>query len=63
MGKISEKNLRWRRRQARGAIMTPEKFKEIEQKAAASGTDNPSKVAGAAYWASGKKKFRERKKK
>jgi len=44
MGKVSEKNLRWRRKQPRGAIMSPEEFHRIEE---ASGS---AKRAGAIYW-------------
>ncbi len=44
MGKISEKDLRWRRRQKRGAIMTPAEFDRIEE---ASGS---AKRAGGIYW-------------
>ena len=48
MGKISEKDLRWRRKQRRGAIMSSAEFHNIEK--GASGANNPSKVAGHIYW-------------
>ncbi len=54
--------LAWRSRQKTGAVMKPSTFEAIERKAAASGATNPSAVAGAAYWATAKKKFKERKK-
>ena len=58
----SEKLLKWRRRQKRGAIMSSKQFKEIERDAAASGASDPAAVAGKAYWNTARKKFRERKK-
>ena len=58
----SKELLAWRKRQHRGAIMSPKKFHAIEEKAKASGASNPAKVAGAAYWATARKKFKERKK-
>ena len=64
MGKISEKNLRWRRRQTRGAIMKPETFDQIKADAMARGLseERASKEAGKAYWNAEKKKFKEKKK-
>lgn len=62
MGKISEENLRWRRRQKRGAIMKPSTFLAIERKAKASGATNPAAVAGAQYWKTERAKFKGRKK-
>lgn len=58
---ISKKLLKWRRKQKKGAIMKPETFAAIEKKAEASGATNPKKVAGKAYWASAKAKYRKAK--
>ena len=55
--------LAWRSRQKTGAIMSPGKFEEIERKAEAGGARNAAKVAGAAYWATVKAKYKERRKK
>lgn len=54
--------LKWRAKQAPGAIMTPEEFAAIERKAAAGGARNPKKVAGAAYWGTVKAKYKAAKK-
>ena len=59
MGKIARKMLQWREKQARGAIMKPSTFKDIEQKAAASGATDPAAVAGAAYWNTAKAKYKK----
>ena len=52
----------WRQKQSPGAIMKSSTFKSIEKKAAASGADNPEKVAGAAYWKTARAKFANRSK-
>jgi hypothetical protein len=62
MAKISKLMLAWRKKQSPGAIMKPSTFKSIEKKAAASGADNPEKVAGAAYWKTARAKFANRSK-
>lgn len=55
--------LKWRAKQTPGAIMEPETFKAIERKAARNPkVKNPKKVAGAAYWATAKAKYKEAKK-
>ena len=59
-GKIIATLLKWRRRQKPGAIMKPSTFEEIERKAEVAGMRNPEAVAGASYWTTAKKKFRER---
>ena len=59
---ISEKLLKWRRRQKRGAIMKPSTFMEIKRDAAAKGADDPEAVAGAAYWKTARAKYGKRKK-
>jgi len=62
MGKIRSKAfLSWRKKQAPGAIMKPETFAEIKQKAKRKygiGEERASKVAGKAYWATAKAKYR-----
>ena len=65
MGKIPEKNLRWRRKQKPGAIMKPSTFQGIMEGAMEGGLskERAAKVAGASYWKTEKKKFKERKKK
>ena len=55
---MSKALLKWRKRQPEGAIMEPETFSSIERKAAAGGARNAEKVAGAAYWATAKAKFK-----
>ena len=62
-GHISKKLLSWRRKKKRGSIMKKKTFKAIERKAAAAGYDDPKAVAGAAYWATAKAKFKKRGKK
>lgn len=52
--------LAWRSRQKRGAIMKLSTFEKIKRKATAAGATNPEAVAGAAYWATAKAKFREK---
>jgi hypothetical protein len=61
--KIGKKALEFRRKQKPGAIMSPETFKRIERKAAASGYKDPSAVAGSAYWNALFAKMRAKKKK
>lgn len=60
---ISERLLKWRKRQKPSRIMRPSTFQEIKEEAAKAGARDPEAVAGAAYWAAAEKKFRERKKK
>ncbi len=60
MAKTSVGLRKWREKQKSGAIMRPSTFKKIERKAAAAGADNPEAVAGAAYWATAKAKYRGR---
>ena len=60
--KEPEKELKWRRKQPPGKIMKPSTFQKIKRAAAASGADDPEKVAGAAYWTTVKAKYRKRKK-
>lgn len=50
MAKIPKKVLKWRAKQPRGAIMTPERFASIEKGAAKGGARNPKGVAGGQYW-------------
>jgi len=58
MAKIPKKVLKWRAKQAPGAIMTPEKFESIKQGAAKSGSAvNPEAVAGKQYWGKVMEKF------
>lgn len=52
--------LAWRSRQKPGAIMEPSTFASIEKKAAAGGARSPEAVAGAAYWATAKAKYKEK---
>lgn len=60
---IPKKVLPWRRRQREGSIMKPSTFEEIRRKAAASGEyEDPTAVAGKAYWMTVRKKYRERRK-
>ena len=61
--KTSKELRKWRKKQKRGAIMDPGTFKDIEESARESGADDPKAVAGAAYWRTARKKFKERKKK
>lgn len=63
MGKIPAKNLEWRKKQSRGAIMTSETFKQIvsEQKGKV-GKERATKEAGAAYWEAEKVKYAKSKK-
>lgn len=54
--------LAWRSRQGRGEIMSPETFEEIKSKAKKRygiGEERAEKVAGKAYWATAKAKYRE----
>jgi hypothetical protein len=60
--KIPLKVRKWRRRQKEGAIMKPSTFEEIKRKAAAGGATNPADVAGAAYWNTVRKMYRNRRK-
>ena len=60
-GHVTSKLLRaWRSKQPRGAIMKPSTFKSIEEKSG--GGEKGKRIAGAAYWATAKKKFKARKK-
>jgi len=47
---IPEKILKWRRRKPSPKIMRSKTFHAIEKKARKAGADDPSAVAGAAYW-------------
>lgn len=59
-GKIGKKELEWRRKQKRGAIMKPSTFSQIEKSAAhKKGVKNPEAVAGAAYWNAEKAKYKK----
>jgi hypothetical protein len=49
---------KWRSQQPRGAIMKPETFENIKEKARASGASRPEAVAGAAYWKTAKAKYK-----
>lgn len=60
MGKIGKKVLKWREKQAPGAIMKPSTFSKIEKKAAASGATNPEAVAGSAYWKTAMAKYHKK---
>lgn len=55
---IPKKELDWRKKQKRGAIMKPSTFQNIEAKAKAAGAKNPAAVAGAAYWQTAAAKYR-----
>jgi len=61
---LPEANLAWRRKQKRGAIMKPQTFQKIKADAMKRGMseERATKVAGASYWKSEKKKYSERKK-
>ncbi len=61
--KVSRKNLTWRRRQKKGAIMKRKTFKYIEKSAAARGYKHLKRVAGAAYWKTEKAKYRKSRRK
>jgi len=64
--KIPKKILEWRERQRPGAIMRPETFEEIKEKAKRRygiGEERARKVAGKAYWQTVKAKAREKAKK
>ena len=50
---------KWRRKQKPGAIMKPETFKKIEQKAKKAGATNPEAVAGSQYWKIARTKYRK----
>lgn len=65
MAIITRKMLKWRRKARRGAIMTPATFEKIKRGAEAGGlpVERAEKIAGAAYWATAKAKFRKRRKK
>jgi hypothetical protein len=60
----SRKLLTWRRHQKRGAIMKPSTFKRIAATATRKYGSKAAgeKAAGAAYWASAKAKYRNRRK-
>lgn len=60
---IPKKQLRWRDKQKEGTVMKKKTFKKIEEKAAASGADDPKAVAGAAYWKTLASKYKKRGKK
>jgi hypothetical protein len=61
MSKIPKKVLRWREKQPRGAIMSPEKFKSMEKAVAKSGSaEDPKAVVGAKYWEDVMKKYHEK---
>lgn len=57
--KMSEDLLKWRAGKRRGEIMKPATFEKIKESAARSGATNPEAVAGRAYWAVAKKKYKE----
>jgi len=61
MAKTTKGLREWRAKQKPGAIMKPSTFKKIEKKAAAAGATSPEKVAGAAYWATARAKYRGKK--
>jgi len=61
MGKMSGSLLEWRKKQRRGAIMKPSTFEKIKEKAASEGATNPAAVAGKAYWATAKEKYKKSK--
>ena len=57
--------LAWRSRQKVGAIMKPSTFEDIKKSEMERGLseERATKAAGASYWRSARKKFKERKKK
>lgn len=57
--------LAWRSRQEAGAIMKPPTFEDIKKSEMERGLseERATKAAGSAYWASARKKYKERKKK
>ncbi len=48
--KVAKKILKWRAKQAPGAIMSPEKFQSIKAGARSGGAYDPEAVAGKQYW-------------
>jgi hypothetical protein len=54
MAKVSKKELTWRKKQKRGAIMKPSTFKKIAKE-----SPGGEKAAGSAYWKSVHKKYKE----
>ncbi len=59
--KESKKLLEWRKKQKRGAIMSPETFQEIKEKGEKKyGKGHGAKIAGGAYWRTAKSKYRKR---
>jgi len=63
--KKSKALLEWRAKQKRGAIMKPETFEEIVEKAKKKGLseERAKRVAGKAYWRAAERKYKEAKKK
>ncbi len=61
MSKIPKKVLKWREKQPKGAIMSPEKFESIKKGVAKSGSaTDPEAVAGSKYWETVMKKYHEK---
>jgi len=58
---INKKLLKWRRRQKRGAIMSPETFHKIESSERAKGLseNRAERAAGSQYWRIAKAKYRK----
>lgn len=60
MAKINRSVLKWRKKQKRGAIMTPERFAQIKAEATRKygSAERGEKAAGSAYWTTVKAKHR-----
>jgi len=69
---VNEKELKWRRKQPKGAIMEPKTFqnivnktmKDLEDKGLTheAAKDRATKIAGKAYWQTAESKFKKSKK-